>query len=72
VRIFPSTVRLHRKNLSRCLRKIRLREREYSKGQIDEEKLARSVGSIVAHMTQFNTLTLRKRVMGSRPMVPTG
>ena len=72
VRIFPSTVRLHRKNLSRCLRKIRLREREYSKGQIDEEKLARSVGSIVAHMTQFNTLTLRKRVMGSRPIVPTG
>jgi len=40
VRIFPSTVRLHRKNLSRCLRKIKLRERDYSKGQIDEEKLA--------------------------------
>ena len=72
VRIFPSTVRLHRKNLTRCLRKIRLREREYSRGQIDEERLVLSVSSIVAHMAQFNTLTLRKRVMGSRPMVPTG
>jgi len=72
VRIFPSTVRLHRKNLTRCLRKIRLREREYSRGQIDEERLVLSVSSIVAHMAQFNTLTLRKRVMGSRYMVPTG
>jgi len=72
VRIFPSTVRLHRKNLTRCLRKIRLREREYSRGQIDEERLVRSVGSIVAHMSQFNTLALRRKVMGSRPMVRTG
>lgn len=72
VRIFPSTVRIHRKNLTRCLRKIKLREREYSKGQIDEERLVRSVGSIVAHMSQFNTLTLRQKVMGSRLMVPTG
>lgn len=72
VRIFPSTIRIHRKNLTRCLRKIRLREREYSKGQIDEERLVRSVGSIVAHMAQFNTLALRRKVMGSRSMVPTG
>ena len=72
VRIFPSTLRLHRKNLSRCLRKIRLREHEYSRGQIDEERLVRSVSSIVAHMSQFNTLKLRRKVMGSRPMVPTG
>ena len=72
VRIFPSTIRIHRKNLTRCMRKIRLREREYSKGQIDEERLVRSVGSIVAHMAQFNTLTLRRKVMGSRSMVPTG
>jgi retron-type reverse transcriptase len=72
VRIFPSTVRLHRKNLTRCLRKIRLRERECSRGQIDEERLVLSVSSIVAHMAQFNTLALRRKVMGSRPMVPTG
>ena len=72
VRIFPSTLRLHRKNLSRCLRKMKFREREYYKGQIDEEKLVRSVGSIVAHMSQFNSLTLRRKVMGSRPMVRTG
>jgi len=72
VRIFPSTIRIHGKNLSRCLRKIKLREREYAKGQIDEERLVRSVNSIVAHMSQFDTLTLRQKVMGSRLMVPTG
>jgi len=72
VRIFPSTIRIHRKNLSRCLRKIKLKEREYAKGQIDEERLVRSVGSMVAHMSQFNTLTLRRKVMGSRLMVPIG
>ena len=72
VRIFPSTIRIHRKNLSRCLRKIKLKEREYSKGHIDEERLVRSVNSIVAHMSQFNTLTLRRKVMGSRLMVPIG
>jgi len=69
VRIFPSTIRLQKRNLSRCLRKAKMREKEYLEGKISNKKFIQSVDSIFAYMAQFDTLALRQKVMGNRLMV---
>ncbi len=64
VRIFDSVIRIRRKNLARSLRRIGRREKERAVDKITDEELVQSVQSVIAHLSQFNTLTLRRQVFG--------
>lgn len=59
-RVFPGTVRLDKKRLTRFRHKTRERERQYRQGWIDEDFLVNSVRSMVAHVSHANTYMMRK------------
>ncbi len=60
-RVFPKTIRIHPDNLKRSFRKIKLREKQYLSGDLDEDKLLQCVDSIQGHMCAYNTTALRKQ-----------
>ncbi len=59
MRIFPSVVRIDRAGWRRFRRKVMSRERDFSRGFIDEEALTRSMSSLVGHLKHENTRNLR-------------
>lgn len=61
-RVFPQLIRLKRENLSRMRTKIRKKEIQFKKGRVSERDLINSVGSIVAHVSHVNSLTLRRGI----------
>lgn len=60
-RIFPSLIKLEGKKWTRFRRMVRKREAQYLCGMIDEEALARSVGSMIGHVLHADTLSARRR-----------
>ncbi|MDB5037554.1 MAG: hypothetical protein JWQ35_1082 [Bacteriovoracaceae bacterium] len=60
-RIFRNLIRLQRPNLIRLRRRIKQRERKFEKGLIDEQNLARSIKSMVAHISHADTRELRRK-----------
>lgn len=61
-RIFPNLIKINNSNLKRSLKKLGRREKEYSKGAIDEEKLIQSGSSVMGHIRYFNTRNLCLRI----------
>lgn len=61
-RIFPGVLRLDGKKWARMRRRIRGREAAFAHGLIGEEELARSVGSMVAHVSHIDSLQARQRL----------
>ena len=61
-RVFPHTLRLQHRTLSRLRRRIRQREAAYAQGRLDADGLARSVASMIGHVQHANTLVLRRRL----------
>lgn len=60
-RVFPGTIRLGRKGLSRFRRKLHVRETAFQQGEIEEGLLSRSVTSMIGHMVHADTLALRRQ-----------
>ena len=63
-RVFRGTIRMRRENLVRFRRKVVRMERDCLAGKMGERDLADSVRSVIAHVSQGNTLNLRKRFFG--------
>ncbi|MFN0112943.1 MAG: hypothetical protein ACKVZH_29130 [Blastocatellia bacterium] len=53
--------------LARLRRKVRQREAAFWAGEIDEEELARSVASLVAHAGHADTLAGRRKFLTVQP-----
>jgi len=61
LRVFPNLKRLQRPNLLRFRRKMRRRELAFQEGKIDELVFLLSVNSMVAHVSQADSLELRRK-----------
>ena len=61
-RVFPGVVRLDGRKFSRLRRRVRRREAACRDGALDEEALARSIGSMIGHVAHANSLQARKRL----------
>lgn len=59
--LFPGTIRLQAKGLTRTRRRVRARERAYLAGEIDDRLLSASVDSMIAHMAHADTLSVRRQ-----------
>ena len=59
-RIFKKTIRIKRENLKRSFSRIKRREWEYKNGKISDAQLYQSVQSIFAHISFYNTFSLRR------------
>ncbi len=62
VRIFEGTIRVQHRNLQRSLKRLRYKYYLYIHGKIDEENFLASAGSIVAHLSAYNTQNLMKKI----------
>ena len=62
-RIFPNLIRIHPQNLRRMKRRLLRRQLEYEKGVISEEKWLASFQSSWAHLSQMDTLSLRRNLL---------
>jgi len=61
MRVYPGTIRLSRQSLVRCRRKVKHREQEFAAGRIMEETLIQSTGSLIAHISNADTMALRRQ-----------
>lgn len=61
-RAFPGVLRLDGRKWARMRRRIRAREAAFAQGLIGEEELARSVSSMVAHVSHIDSLQARQRL----------
>ena len=61
-RVFPGVMRLDGRKWARMRRRVRRREAAHTCGLIGEEELARSVGSMVAHVSHVDSLRARQRL----------
>ena len=61
-RVFPGVLRLDGKKWARMRRRVRRREAAYAQGLIGEADLARSVRSMVAHVSHIDSLQARQRL----------
>ena len=61
-RVFPGVVRLDRRKWARVRRRVRRLEEAYAHGVLSEEALARSVRSMVAHVSHSDSLQARRRL----------
>ena len=61
-RIYRGVIRLQRGNLVRFKKKISRLEKQFLRGEIEQEDLTNSVRSVVAHISHGNTRNLRKSV----------
>lgn len=59
-RIFPQLIRIKRENLNRMRTKIRKKEMQFKNGRVSERALVNSVGSIIAHVSHVNSLSVRR------------
>lgn len=59
--VFPKLIRVQRPNLVRMRRKIRDKERDFTKGRISEKELFQSMNSILGHIAQANSTALRRK-----------
>jgi len=58
-RIFPGVIRIDHRGWRRFRRKVRQREDEYMRGEIDNETWSRSMAGLVGYMQQADTRNLR-------------
>ena len=61
-RVFPGVLRLDGRKWARMRRRIRGREAAFAQGLIGEHQLARSVSSMVAHVSHIDSLQARQRL----------
>ncbi len=59
-RVFPSTLRLKKENIRRLKAKLKLREAQFNKGIIDEERFYNSTLSIINYARFADSLKLRR------------
>jgi len=62
-RVFPSTIRIKRENLKRCLKKLKTREKEYEKNIINDIQYSQSVNSLMGYIASGNTYRLRQNIV---------
>jgi len=70
LRVYPGTLRLSRQALTRARRSIAHREHAYTMGRISEEHCIQSVGSLIAHISHADTVTLRRQWFRKNGTVP--
>lgn len=61
-RIYPQMIRLARPNLVRMLRRMSMREREWTQGEINEESYLASLNSYWACLSFGDTFGLRSKL----------
>ena len=66
-RVFPGLIRLDGRKWTRMRRRVRRREAEYALGLIGEEEMARSVGSMVAHVSHIDSFRARQSLFAECP-----
>jgi RNA-directed DNA polymerase len=59
--IYTQLIRVKRENLVRLRRKIRLNHRLFREGRIDEKKMVNSCRSMLAHISEANTMFIRRK-----------
>ncbi|MCD6234038.1 MAG: RNA-directed DNA polymerase, partial [Candidatus Marinimicrobia bacterium] len=59
-RIYPATIRIHRKSLKRSLKTLKQRKWEFNHCRIRQDTYLNSLNSIAAHISWFHTATIRK------------
>ncbi|MFH1135465.1 MAG: reverse transcriptase/maturase family protein [Pseudomonadota bacterium] len=64
-RVFPGLVRVRQENLKRMFGKIRERQNEFRAGRVSEDRLERSIQSVVGHLKCVNTFNLRRKSLFS-------
>lgn len=62
-RIFPATIRIKRENLKRCLKKLKIREKEYEENKINDIQYTQSVNSLIGYIASGNTYRLRQNII---------
>jgi len=62
IRIYRSTLRINPKNLRRSLKRLRYKYHLYKRNKISEQQFYDSANSIVAHLSQYNSLRLRQNI----------
>jgi len=70
MRLYPGTVRVSRPALVRCRRKLKRREKAFQERRITEEAMIQSVGSLIAHISHADTVTLRRQWFRKNGTVP--
>lgn len=63
-RLYPNLIRLQRSSLTRFRRNKTLKEKLYKKGRISEVELLRSMNSMIGHISNGNTMQLRRKEFG--------
>ncbi len=59
-RIYPATIRIHPKSLTRSLKTLKQRKWELNHDRISEDAYLNSLNSIAAHLSWFHTASIRK------------
>ena len=70
MRLYPGTIRVSRPSLVRCRRKLKRREKAFQERRITEEAMIQSVGSLIAHISHADTVTLRRQWFRKNGTVP--
>lgn len=60
-RVFPETVSLRGENWRGFQRRVKLREKDFRRGKIKESVLAKSIQSIIAHISKADALKARRK-----------
>ena len=63
-RIYPEMIRIKPENLKRTIKRLNRREKEYYCEMITSESYIQSVQSVFGLLRQYNTLKLRKKLLG--------
>ncbi len=61
-RVFPQLIRVKNKNIYRLKRKIRLREKQFNQGEIEESGFVSSVQSMLGYFKFANSRNLRRSI----------
>lgn len=62
VRIFPNLIRIKRENLKRSMTKYKRNIEKFRDGKIEEKYFLQSMASIIGHLKNFNSYSLRKNI----------
>ena len=66
-RIYPGTIRLNHRGLTRFSRKYKNLENRFMAGKADEDEFHRSVTGMMGHVTHANTMSMRRALFHGIP-----
>jgi RNA-directed DNA polymerase len=67
-RIYPSLLRIGRKNLNRVKKRVKQRKYEFEKEKISEKQYTDTLNSLTAHLKFFDSYNLRKQMFSGQSL----